>query len=161
MAEKIRKRKYRQRELTEKERKIAIGYMTHGDKHRAYVEAGYARFSKRRYEVDRAQEILNSPRIKEFTRITMEKAAEKTILSVAKVLDNYNTIYEKAIADGDYTAATRAMELYGKHLGMFIERTENVNRNLNFKTLEDVDREIKRLADLQGLQLSKGTETRQ
>jgi phage terminase small subunit len=156
-----RKRQYRNRDLTEKERKFATLVMHGMHKREAYYQAGYAKMGNPRYDIDRAHEILQRPRIREFMRITMEKAAEKTVLSVAKVLDNYNTIYEKAIADGDYAAATKAMELYGRHLGMFIERTENINKNLNFRTQEDVDREIQRLADLQGLKISKGTATKQ
>jgi phage terminase small subunit len=157
----IRKRNYRNRDLTEKEKTFATLVMHGVHKREAYYQAGYAKLGNPRYDIDRAHEILQRPRIKEFMRITMEKAAEKTVLSVAKVLDNYNTIYEKAIADGDYAAATKAMELYGRHLNMFTERVETVNRNLNFRSQEDVDREIQRLAELQGLTVSKGTNTRQ
>ena len=55
------------------------------------------------------------------------------------------------------------MELYARHKGMFLDRTETINRNINFsgKSTEEIDREIRRLAEAQGMIVSKGTATKQ
>jgi hypothetical protein len=138
---------------------LAKGGMTKRD---CYIAAGYKPCSNPVFTSAKAYELSMHPWVREELRKVMEEASKKTVLTIAKVLDNYNKVYEAALKDGDYAAATRAMELYGKHLGMFIERSESGKPGaFSGKSLEDVNREIKALAAAQGLVLSEGTETKQ
>lgn len=150
--------------LTDKEELFATEFVKCRNKKQAYLAAGYKKQKTATLDGIRASEVFNKPHIRERIRELTDKATEKTVLTAAKVLDNFQKVYDAALADGDYPAANRAMELYGKARGMFIERTENLNRNVEMdpKSLEEVDRDIRRLAEAQGLQhLFDGTETKQ
>lgn len=150
--------------LTDKEELFATEFVKCRNKKQAYLAAGYKKQKTATLDGIRASEVFNKPHIRERIRELTDKATEKTVLTAAKVLDNFQKVYDAALADGDYAAANRAMELFGKHLGMFTDKIETVNKNVNFNAadLETVDRDIRRLAEAQGLQhLFDGTETKQ
>jgi len=84
-----------------------------------------------------------SARIKELTDVVVERA----IWSVEEILKDI-----KAIAldpDAKRFEKLKALELGGKHLGMFTEKIEAINHNLNddISSLSDADRE-KRIDEL-------------
>jgi hypothetical protein len=150
--------------LTDLEERFALEFVKCRNKRQAYLAAGYKSQKTTQLNSIRASELFNKPHVRERIRELTDKASEKTILTVAKVLDNFQKVYDAAIGDGDYAAANRAMELYGKFHGMFVEKTESVNKNVNYTAgdLESVDRDIRRLAEAQGLQhLFTGDETKQ
>jgi phage terminase small subunit len=104
----------------------------------AYQLAGY---SENRGNATRmkANESVHA-RVQELT----ERAAEKAVLTKSWVIERLMTNAERALqevavrdSEGNQTGefeyegavANRALELLGKELGMFVDRSENVNRN--------------------------------
>jgi phage terminase small subunit len=72
----------------------------------------------------RVSEILERrERVEETSTI---RAIEKTGLSKAWVMDNLREIYLRCMGDEEFSSAgaNRALELIGKELGMFIDRSE-------------------------------------
>ena len=76
-----------------------------------------------------------------------------------KVLEKVSAVYENAMGDGDFTNANRSMETIARHLGMFVEKSEQKIKMSNFSdadTEEKIEGDIKNLADMVGLKVVKG-----
>lgn len=80
-----------------------------------------------------------------LTAFEFEEKA-KMGLMVEDVAAWFEKIANAAMDAGDFTNANRAMEQYGKYLGMFVERKEITHRNVHNK--EELDA---RIAELQGI----------
>lgn len=52
------------------------------------------------------------------------KIADKLELTAERVLQDLEEVRQRALSDGQYAPAVRAIELRGKHIGMFVDRTE-------------------------------------
>lgn len=116
---------------------------------KAYVDAGYAASTDRSAESAGSRLLSNvevASRIAEI-RAELERAAQKaaTVTKewiVEKLRENVlRAMQVQSVTDskgrpiGEYTyqgnVANRALELLGKEIGMFIERTENLNKNVD------------------------------
>ena len=79
--------------------------------------------------------------------------------SADHVLQRLDEVYQHAVQNGDYTNANRSIENVAKHLGMFVDRTE---QKIKMTTLsdtdssEDVKKDIDRLADIAGFKVIEG-----
>ena len=73
-----------------------------------------------------------------------------------KVLKRFDEIYQKALDEQDFTNATRSMENIAKHLGMYVERSEQRIGSLDGMKTEDIDKDISKLADVVGLKVVNG-----
>ena len=79
---------------------------------------------------------------------------------VQKVLDKMYQTYMRATEADDYTNANRSLENMGKHLGMFINKSE-IKQSTTFQGVDEtftpnVEADIKRLADISGYSVIKG-----
>ncbi len=113
-------------------RLLAEGKMT---QEQAYAEAGYVTDGGSRRNASKA---ARSPAIKARVDELLAKAERKTVLNIAYVLDGLKTVAEASMervpfeAGGgeiveklaDASAANRALELLGKTMGAFIDRTQ-------------------------------------
>ena len=79
--------------------------------------------------------------------------------SADHVLQRLDEVYQHAVQNGDYTNANRSIENVAKHLGMFVDRTE---QKIKMTTLsdtdssEDVKKDIDRLAGIAGFKVIEG-----
>lgn len=117
-------------ELRPKQKLFADEYLKDLNATRAAIDAGYSR--KTAYSI--ANENLNKPEIKAYIAQKQQEIAKKNELSVSWVLQELKDTYaacRSAIAvldhegneTGEYrfeaNASIRALELLGKHVGMF------------------------------------------
>jgi phage terminase small subunit len=88
----------------------------------AYTEAGY--------KADRGAASRMSANVNVSARVTelQSMAAERVVLSrewiIAKLVENATKTQES-----NPSASNKALELLGKEIGMFVDRSENVNHN--------------------------------
>ena len=79
--------------------------------------------------------------------------------SADHVLQRLDEVYQHSLSNGDYTNANRSVENVAKHLGMFIDRSE---QRIKMGALgdsderEDVQKDIQRLAEMAGLKVIEG-----
>ena len=76
-----------------------------------------------------------------------------------KVLEKVSKVYEQAMDDSDFTNANRSMETIARHLGMFIDKSEQKIKMSNFAETdseEKMEEDIKNLADVVGFKVIKG-----
>ena len=107
----------------------------------AYIAAGYSHKSAS----TNAYELYNKPHIQaEIMRLKSKRLKHQEV-SVSRVVEDLLRIARKAEKEGMFAPATRALELVGKHIGMFHEKIDmEINYDAKGDTPE-IDREIERL----------------
>jgi len=122
--------------LTPKERRFIDEYLVDLNGTQAAIRAGY---SKRRAK-QTACELLDKPEVATAIAAAQAARSERTQITQDWVLDRLQEVVERSMQHepvkdsqgnptGEYTfqhaGANRALELLGKHLGMFRERVEH------------------------------------
>jgi len=146
--------------LSPKQEKFAMEFMATGDIVHAYKAAGYALGKKESTTRQRAWAVYHTnKKIKKRVDNLREEALRRMAWNADKVLEKVSAVYENAMGDGDFTNANRSMETIARHLGMFVEKSEQKIKMSNFSdadTEEKIEGDIKNLADMVGLKVVKG-----
>jgi len=107
----------------------------------AYIAAGYSHKSAS----TNAYELYNKPHIQAQIARLKSKRVQRQEVTVSRVVEDLLRIARKAEKEGMFAPATRALELVGKHIGMFHEKIDmEINYDAKGDTPE-IDREIERL----------------
>jgi phage terminase small subunit len=122
-------------ELTPKQQRFVEEYLVDSNGTQAAIRAGYSP----RTANEQASDLLAKPSIAEAVAAGRAKLSEKTGLDAQWVLDGLKKNYLRAMQEepvldregnptGEYTyqgaVANRSLELVGKHIGMFVDKTE-------------------------------------
>lgn len=105
--------------LTDRQRLFVDEYMVDLNATQAVIRSGYKNANPNRL----ATELLHHPLIKAAIDVEIEKKKERLVLSADYVINKLVDIAEHT-EKGNPQAALRALELLGKNLGLFKERTE-------------------------------------
>mgnify|MGYP002640482868 CR=1 FL=1 len=140
--------------LTMREEKFCLNYIATADPIEAWIKSGYDH-SYPKYDIH-AREWVRQPKIQERINELMEEAKVKMRWDADMVLDRFNEIYKSSMAEQDHTNASRSMEQIAKHLGMFVDRTEQRIGSLDSLKSEDIDTDISKLAGVVGLKVVNG-----
>ena len=139
--------------LTPKQEKFCLEYMSTGDPEKAYERAGY----KSRRLKAAVKRMLTNPLIQMRLNEIREQALKEVKVNAEKVLDKVMEVYDSAMQESDFTNANRAMETIGKHLGMFVDRSEQkVTQLTKGDEPEAVKQDIQRLAEVIGFKVVDG-----
>ena len=139
--------------LTPKQEKFCLEYMSTGDPEEAYKKAGY----KSRWLKPAVKRMLTNPLIQMRLNEIREQALKDVKVNAEKVLDKVMEVYDSAMQESDFTNANRAMETIGKHLGMFVDRSEQkVTQLTKGDEPETVKQDIHRLAEVIGFKVVDG-----
>lgn len=106
--------------LTAKQQRFVAEYLIDLNATQAAIRAGY---SERTAEQIGYQQ-LQKTSVAEAIELAQLYRAEKLELTADKVLRDLEAARIKAMANEQCAAAIKAVELQGKHLGMFIDRKE-------------------------------------
>jgi phage terminase small subunit len=120
--------------LTEKQKRFADEYLVDLNAKQAAIRTGYSAKTAEQ----QASRLLSNVKVQEYIQNKQKKLEIKTELTTQWVLDNLKTVAERCMQaeplynkDGDiveYTfqapGANKALELIGKHLGMFTDKIE-------------------------------------
>lgn len=110
--------------MNAKQTKFVAEYLIDLNATQAAIRAGYS--AKTAGAI--GHENLNKPEIAQEIASRQANKAATLDLSFERVLLDLEEVRSRALQDGQYSPAVKAIELRGKHLGMFIERTENDTR---------------------------------
>lgn len=115
--------------LTPKQRAFVQEYLVDLNATQAAIRAGY---SPKTANVT-ACETLTKPYVAEAIRQALDKRAERTEISADWVLNQLIETQDAAYADKQFSASIRALELIGKHLGMFkdVKGDDNARKTLD------------------------------
>lgn len=105
--------------MTDKQKRFCEEYLVDLNATQAALRAGYS--AKTSYSI--GDENLRKPEIREYLRGLMERRSEETGITAEDVIRELNTVAmtETEIKGSD---KMKALELLGRHLGMFSERSE-------------------------------------
>lgn len=109
--------------LTAKQERFVQEYLVDLNATQAAIRAGYSR--KTAYSI--GQENLRKPEISKEIQVKMEKRSDRTQITQDYVLNKLKAIADQDASDGQdselkYASQLKALELLGKHLGMFTDR---------------------------------------
>ncbi len=118
--------------LTHKQRAFVQEYLVDLNATQAAIRAGY---SPKTANVI-ACETLTKPYVAEAIQQALDKRAERTEVSQDWVLQQLVDTQDAAYADKQFSASIRALELIGKHLGMFkdVKGDDNARKTLEALT---------------------------
>ena len=121
----------------------------------AYIAAGYSYKSAS----TAAYELYNKPHIQTYITKLKSKRVQRQEVTVTRVVEDLLRIARKAEKACAYAPATRALELVGKHIGMFHDKIDmEINYDAKGDTPE-IDREIERLLKILPTDKKKEKET--
>lgn len=89
----------------------------------AYAEAGYEESRSA------ASRLLTNVNVQERVEELQNRAAANVVLTREWVLEQLIDNATKAKVAGDFSPSNQALNLLGKEIGMFVDRSENVNIN--------------------------------
>jgi phage terminase small subunit len=128
------------RALSPKRQRFVAEYLKDMNATQAAIRAGYSEKTARSI----GSELLTIPDVAAAVAAGRERIAGRLELSAEKVLRDLEDVRERAMRAEQFAPAVRAIELCGKHLGMFVERTEN---NTNLTVADAVDRPVRETRD--------------
>lgn len=120
--------------LTPKQKQFCKEYMIDLNATQAAIRAGYSK--KTAHSI--GDENLRKPAIQAELQKQMDKRAEKTGRTAEDVLRDIQEIKSRAMDENDHKNALKALEMEGKHLGMFTDRVINEG-NLNINIVKKYD----------------------
>tara|TARA_R100001369_G_scaffold25630_1_gene46623 strand:+ start:5070 stop:5771 length:702 start_codon:yes stop_codon:yes gene_type:complete len=145
--------------MAPKQEKFCMEYIATGDSLIAYKSAGYAPGKSHSDTRRRASTLLKKPKIEQRINDLREVAIDRMAWSADHVLQRLDEVYQHALQNGDYTNANRSVENVAKHLGMFVDRSEQkikMGALGDNDSSEDVKKDIERLADIAGFKVIDG-----
>lgn len=148
----VAKTVHKMKELTAAEEKFCREYTTHFDRKRAILAAGF----QGKDPLAAAHRWLGKHRIKTRIKQMQTHVETRTEMNKDIYMKMVADVYERAMADGDYAGANRAVELMGKALGYFVEQKAVLN--VSAKMPEDKAQqvaEVQRLARIAGVDLGQ------
>jgi phage terminase small subunit len=116
------------RELAPKMRAFATEYLVDLHQLNAMKRAGYA--GTDRALAVTASRLMKDPRIRALVDAGMAERAARVNITADQVLGDLQRVARKAEEEGEYSSAVRALELLGKHLALFVDRTESVSTSI-------------------------------
>lgn len=110
--------------LTARERQFVKEYLVDNNAAAAYIRAGYASKSPNSSKVN-ACRLLQKPTVAAALEAARTKLADSTERNAAWVLERLGTIVDRCMTEEFNPAgANKALELIGKHFGMFVNKHE-------------------------------------
>ena len=135
--------------MTEAQRNMCDLYMKTRDMEQAFLGAGYKANDNSHHLRIRVRRAFEHPNVVKYLEKMTPMVAAQIAWDTNKVISELDRIKELALNDAKYADSLRAVELIGKAMGTFVERTENknLNANVNFNVSEEqVDADLKRIA---------------
>jgi phage terminase small subunit len=108
------------KELTPKQQRFCDEYLKDLNGTQAAIRAGYSENTAKEI----ASENLTKPNIQEYLNSKRIKLEKKTEITQEWVLKKLKRIYIDANQVKEFAPANKALELLGKHLGMFADRVK-------------------------------------
>jgi phage terminase small subunit len=108
--------------MTPRQERFIAEYVKDLNATQAYMRAGYSPGGA----AQAAEKLLRNADICAAIAKRQQAIGQKLEITAEKVLSDLESHRKAAAMDGQHSAAIRAAELLGKHIGMFVDRSETV-----------------------------------
>ena len=120
--------------LTPQQRTFARAYVKTSDVAKASREAGYRA---------NAHHLLEWPAIKDQIDVLQRNAMNRARLTIDKILNDLEDVRMQAMEKGQLMIALKALEMQGKHIGLWREQTtyntkNETTYNVNFVSTQEI-----------------------
>ena len=127
--------------LNPKQTRFVEEYLIDLNATQAAIRAGYsAKTAEQQGAV-----LLRNPPIRTAVDHALALRSQKSGLTAEWVIDQLRENVSLAKEAGQYAAATKALELLGKHLGILVDRTDVTVRHVDQLEAADIERELAEL----------------
>ena len=103
----------------------------------ACISAGYGEKGADRQAGRLLKNVQISARVEELSAQCSNATVKALVLNRNRTLNLLNQAIDEALSEGNYHAAIKGIELLGKELGMFVERSMDVPWDGDFQKLTD------------------------
>ncbi len=125
--------------MRDRRRRFVQEYLIDMNGTQAAIRAGYARSGAH----TEANRLLAAPEVRVMVAEGQKALQERTEVTQEYVVRNLKEVAERCIELGEFTAATRALELLGKHIGMFKDGpTMLIQNNVSNNEVHTITRRI-------------------
>ena len=108
--------------MNPKQERFVAEYVKDLNATQAYIRAGYSKGGA----AQAAEKLLRNTEIQAAIADKQQVIGERLEITAAKVLQDLEDARRNAMATMEWGPAIRAAELLGKHIGMFVDRSETV-----------------------------------
>jgi phage terminase small subunit len=126
--------------LNPKQTRFVAEYLKDLNATQAAIRCGYSE----RTAKQQGSRLLTNADIAAAVAAGQERLAGKLELTAEKVLKDLEEVRTKALGENQFAPAVRAIELQGKHLGMFVEKHEHSGSIAFNSTLEQMRERARR-----------------
>jgi len=127
------------RKLTALEQQFAREYIVDLNASAALVRAG----SRSKHPDAQASQMMQRPHVQTAIQEAMAKRVARTEITQDKVLKDLEETRKGAMAKEDFGSALKAIQLQGKHIGMFGDKVEhNHTGSVTLQVITGIDRAL-------------------
>jgi phage terminase small subunit len=133
--------------LTEKQKRFANEYLKDLNALQAYMRAGYTAKNPNVAGAS-SNRLLKNANVQHYIKEQQEKLQKESEITQAWVLKNLVEMFEKnkdCLLPGSAAAANKALELIGKHIGMFTDKLVHSGKIQEEITIEECDTKIQEI----------------
>lgn len=145
--------------LTTRQEKFCMEYVASGSPLEALQASGYTMAKSKRKSDQKARTMMLNPKVIKRIDNLREEALRRMSWNAEKVLEKVEQVYTRSMQENDFTNANRSMETVARHLGMFVDKSEQKIKMASFSESDDaakVSEDINKLAGMVGLKLVAG-----
>jgi phage terminase small subunit len=129
--------------LNPKQQRFVAEYLKDLNATQAAIRAGYSKHTAQ----EQGSRLLSNAMVAAAVAKGQNKIAGKLEITAEKVLKDLETMRKAALKAKQFAPAIRAAELHGKHIGMFVERTE-VSGSIDINgVLDNMRRRVREMRD--------------
>lgn len=133
--------------LTENQRRYLEEFVKNGgNKAKALRDAKLSPANQPAYN-----KMMQSPAAKLYMKQIKNRGLQEASLTVAEIVTKFRTVFDEALANGDFKAANEAAKLLGQYKGMFIDKSETKitnNTHISGDKPMDIEGDIKNFEDI-------------
>lgn len=107
--------------LRDKQKRFCEEYVIDMNAAQAAIRAGYSVKASKQV----ASRLLTYANVQQYIADLRNEISQKTQITQELVINQIMEAHEGAISDGNWSAALKASELLGRHLGMFKDKVEH------------------------------------
>ena len=134
------------KKLTPKQSKFCLEYLKDFNGTQAYIRAGFSKKGARQG----ASRLLTNVDVQQELLRNTQKQAKKADITIEWIIQELKQMYERCQSSlsspGAIAGATKQLELLGKYLGMWIDKTEHTEHIqidiINFSDVKSIDGEV-------------------
>jgi len=125
--------------LTAKQKRFCEEYIIDLNATQAAIRAEYSK--KTAYS--QGQRLLKNLNISQHIQKLQTEQSKRTQITADKVIDDIEDVRKRAKAENSFGMELKALELQGRHLGMFTDRIQHIDDMMSEETAKSIQKKLR------------------